>query len=57
MQKLPNNVDALLKALDEEVPHPDPRPGQSIERIMYDAGRRSLVDQLLHLRDGGNTEV
>lgn len=47
---LPDTVEELLRLLDEIIPEPSPRPSDSREKIMFDAGRRSVVLQLKELR-------
>lgn len=38
---------ALIDALDGRYPAPKPRPGESKDQIMFDAGARSVVEKLL----------
>lgn len=49
---LPATVEELLLFLDELIPEPTPRHSDSLEQIMFDAGRRSVVLQLHELREG-----
>lgn len=42
----PTNVPDLIKWLDSFCPEPTPRPGQTIEEVMFAAGRRDLARQL-----------
>ncbi len=37
----------LITYLDQSLTFPTPKPNDSLEKIMYDAGRRSLIDLLL----------
>lgn len=48
---LPATVEELLKFLEELIPEPAPRPTDSREQLMFDAGRRSVVLQLRELRE------
>lgn len=49
---LPHTVEELLQLLDELIPEPTPRPTDTREQIMFDAGRRSVVLQLYEMREG-----
>ncbi|MGI9556484.1 MAG: hypothetical protein ACR2N5_00935 [Solirubrobacterales bacterium] len=51
MDRLPGTVSELLRALDKAYPARQPRPQDTPAEVMYRAGARSVVDQLLHLRD------
>lgn len=53
---LPATVTELLKFLDELIPEPAIRPTDNPARIMFEAGRRSVVLQLRELREGSVAE-
>jgi hypothetical protein len=50
MENLPLSVSDLLAKLDEEIPEVNPKPTDSIDRLMYQAGRRSVVLYLKSLQ-------
>jgi hypothetical protein len=52
MTKLPITTGELLEVLDELIPEPSPRPGVSLDGVMYELGRRSVVLQLKSMREG-----
>lgn len=53
---LPATVEELLQFLNTRIPEPTPRPGDSHDSIIYDAGRRSVVLELFALREGAIPE-
>lgn len=50
--KLPNTVSELIQLLDQNIPEPAPRPGDPSDKIMWDAGRRSVVLMLREWEKG-----
>ena len=48
--QLPDTVEELMRLLDDLIPEPTPRHTDTREKIMWDAGRRSVVLQLKELR-------
>lgn len=52
METLPLTVEELIEGLEKTFPRSRPRPGQTLDEIMYAAGQRHVVDFLLFLRDG-----
>ena len=42
----PTNIPDLIAYLDKLCPEPMPRPGQTIEEMMFAAGRRDFARQL-----------
>lgn len=48
----PNTVEELLQLLDDLIPEPSPKPSDTHEQMLWDAGRRSVVLQLRELRKG-----
>ena len=46
--ELPYTAKELIEQLDEQVPHRCPDPGMSDREIWLYAGKRQLVDALLH---------
>lgn len=46
MDKLPHSVDELIGALDQFIPEQRPFPGQTLEAVMWESGRRSVVNDL-----------
>lgn len=51
MRAFPLTVPELLDALEELHPEPTPRPGDASDKLMFDAGRRSVVRELYEWRD------
>lgn len=51
MSPFPATVPELLQELQRLYPEPTPRPGDSHDKIIYDAGARSVVLGLLKWRD------
>jgi hypothetical protein len=52
-ESLPATVDDLLSELDKQVRPAivtGPESRECMDQLIYDSGRRSLVDQLLELR-------
>lgn len=52
MTTFPATVPDLLEALQRRYPEPSPRPGDSHDKIIFDAGARSVVRDLLAWREG-----
>lgn len=52
MANLPLTANELIEFLDELIPEPAPRPEQSHQALLYDAGRRSVVLQLKAMQEG-----
>lgn len=52
MKPFPLTAQELLEALDEIIPEPSPRPGDSPDNTMFNAGRRSVVLELRQWREG-----
>ena len=50
MQHLPNSVDKLIDQLAADIPLKLPKPGQRLDAVFYEAGRRSVVEMLIRLR-------
>lgn len=46
---LPMDTDSLIRWLDERYPHRCPDPRHDERKIWMDAGRRALIDALIHL--------
>jgi len=42
----PTNIPDLIRLLNTLCPEPMPRPGQTIEEVMFAAGRRDFARQL-----------
>lgn len=42
----PTNIPDLMLWLDRHCPEPMPRPGQTIEEVMFAAGRRDFARQI-----------
>lgn len=51
MDALPFDVSTLIDELLKENQRPLPRPETVRDKIMWDAGRRDLVEKLRRLRD------
>lgn len=56
MEYLPASIDSLIDQLDAEIPEVNPRPSLSIEDVMFQAGRRSVVLYLKQLRDDSRNQ-
>ena len=50
--QFPNTAEELLELMDELIPEPTPRPGDTNERIRWDLARRSVVHEIRALRQG-----
>lgn len=50
--KLPNTGEELILLLDQMIPEPTPRPGDPADKMMWEAGRRSVVLMLKEWRSG-----
>lgn len=51
MDALPFSTTDLIDRLLEDNPRPLPRPETVRDRVMWEAGRRDLVEKLARLRD------
>ena len=47
-------VEALLAQLEAAVPDTPPRPGNTLDAIMFQAGQRSIVELARHLAEKEN---
>jgi len=47
-------VEALLRELEASVPDTQPRPGHTLDSIMYQAGQRSIVELARRLAEQEN---
>lgn len=47
MEKLPSLTSELIRQLDADEGQLTVSPGMSMDKIMFQAGRRSLIDELL----------
>lgn len=47
----PATVEELMQFLNERYPEPQPRPGEPLDQVMWDAGRRSVFLELKQLRE------
>lgn len=45
--KVPELSIELIERLNENFPVYQPKPGDSLDKIMYKAGQRSVIDMLL----------
>lgn len=59
-QNLPRTVDQLISELDKLNPAPiitGPTDPESIQTLVFAAGRRSIVDELARIRDRENNDT
>lgn len=52
MTRLPNTAEELIQLLDRAIPEPTPRPGEPTDKLMWEAGRRSVVLMLKEWKAG-----
>lgn len=50
--QFPHSANELLDLLEELIPEPQPKPHQTPEDVMYEAGRRSVIHTLRALKEG-----
>lgn len=51
MRPFPTTIGELLLVLDEIFPEPNPKPGDSVDKIFHSAGQRSVLKYLQQWRE------